>query len=159
MYTLDDIDYKLLSLLQENARLTTKELAARVNLSTTPVYERIKRLESEGYIRGYVAVLDPDKLNLGFAVYCNVKLDRHSYGAVNEFMSVVRDIPAVTECYNMAGATDFLLKIYAPDMKYYRRFVMEVLGRIESIGSVASTFVMNEVKRTSSLPLSIHRED
>lgn len=155
MNNLDDIDLKLLNILQENSRLSTKELAAKVNLSSTPVYERVKRLENEGYIKRYVAVLDAEKLNLGFTVYCNIKLDKHNQESILEFQQMVVDIPEVTECYNLAGSNDFLLRIHAPSMDYYRRFVLETLGGIPSIGSVVSTFVMNEVKRTSTLPLNL----
>ncbi|MBD5212553.1 MAG: Lrp/AsnC family transcriptional regulator [Bacteroidales bacterium] len=155
MAHLDAIDLKILQILQQNSQKTTKEIAAEVNLSTTPVYERIKRLEKDGVIKGYVAVLNPDMLNLGFSVFCNVKLVSHSTDAAVDFMNVVKDIPEVAECYSMAGAFDYLLKIYAPNMQYYREFVIEVLGRIKSIGSVTSTFVMAEVKRTSALPLNL----
>lgn len=155
MVHLDTIDMKILQILQNNSQKTTKEIAAEVNLSTTPVYERIKRMERDGVIRGYVAVLNPDMLNLGFTVFCNIKLVTHSNAAAHDFMNLVRDIPEVLECYNMAGAYDYLLKIYAPNMNYYRDFVMEVLGNIKSIGSVTSTFVMAEVKHTSTLPLNL----
>lgn len=155
MFTLDATDLKILQILQQNSQMSTKELASAVNLSTTPVYERVRRLEKEGVIKGYVAMLNPDKLNLGFSVFCNVKLVSHSTDAANEFMDIVRDIPEVVECYSMAGAFDYLLKIYAPDMAYYREFVIEVLGRIKAIGSVTSTFVMSEVKRTTALPLNL----
>ena len=112
MDNLDEIDKKILRELQENSRLTTKELAGKVNLSTTPVYERVKRLENEGYIKKYVAVLDPEKLNLGFTVYVNVELVRQSYQGVQTFADRVKDIPEVTECYSVAGKTDFILKIH-----------------------------------------------
>lgn len=155
MANLDSTDLKILQVLQQNSALTTKELAKEVNLSTTPVYERVRRLEREGVIKGYVAILNPDMLNLGFSVYCNVKLVSHSTEAAIEFMNIVKEIPEVTECYSMAGAFDYLLKVYAPNMQYYREFVIEVLGRIKAIGSVTSTFVMSEVKRSSALPLNL----
>lgn len=155
MEGLDRIDLQLLSLLQENSQLSTKELASKVNLSTTPVYERVKRLHSEGYIKKYVALLDAEKLKIGFTVYCNVKITTHNYQVARDFVSQVMSIPEVLECYAVAGAFDYLLKIQAPDMASYRRFVMEVLGRIESIGSITSMFVMNEVKKTHCLPLFI----
>ena len=138
-FVLDSIDLDILRCLQENARLTTKELAARVNLSTTPVFERLKRLERSGFIKKYVAVLDAEKLNLGFVVFCSVKLNR--------------DIPQVAECYNISGEYDYLLKIHAPDMKYYNEFIINVLGTIDSIGSILSSFVMKEIKNTHALSL------
>ena len=99
---LDKIDLQILRILQENARLTTKELAARVSLSSTPVFERLKRLESGGYIKRYIAVLDAGKLNQGFVVFCKVKMQRLSYEIATEFARIIRDIPEVTECYNIS---------------------------------------------------------
>ncbi|MDE5637918.1 MAG: Lrp/AsnC family transcriptional regulator, partial [Alistipes sp.] len=103
METLDRTDIRILQTLQETARLTTKELAARVNLSTTPVFERLRRLERGGYIKKYVAVLDAGKLNRGFVVFCSVKLRRLNYDIAAEFTDIVRGIPEVTECYNISG--------------------------------------------------------
>lgn len=153
METLDTIDIKLLKLLQGNSRLTTKELAMEVGLSISPVYERVKRLESEGYISRYVALLNPEKLNLGFIVYVAVKLSKQTNEGASDFVNVVQGIAEVTECYSVAGPYDFLLKVYAPSMQYYRTFVLEVLGGIESVGNIESTFVMAEVKHTTALPL------
>ena len=152
-FVLDSTDLDILRCLQENARLTTKELAARVNLSTTPVFERLKRLERSGFIKKYVAVLDAEKLHLGFVVFCSVKLKQLSRAAARAFVSVIKDIPQVAECYNISGEYDYLLKIHAPDMKYYNEFVINVLGTIDSIGSILSSFVMNEIKNTHALSL------
>lgn len=145
---LDDIDLKILRCLQDNARLTTKELSEKVNLSTTPVFERLKRLERDGYIKKYVAVLDAEKLDRGFLVFCSVKLKQMNRDVANDFVSVIQNIPQVTACYNVAGEFDYLLTINAPSMKYYNDFVINVLGTIESIGSILSTFVMKEIKQT-----------
>ncbi len=153
MGNLDRIDLQILQTLQENARLTTKELAARVHLSTTPVYERLKRLETQGYIKKYVAVLDAEKLNRGFLVFCQVKLRRLNKEIAEEFTGIIREIPEVTECYNISGSYDYLLKIQAPDMKYYREFLLNVLGTIESLDSLESTFVMDEVKQAYGIQL------
>ncbi len=133
---LDAVDLQILRALQENARLTTKELAARVNLSTTPVFERMKRLEKSGFIKQYVAVLDAEKLGRGFTVFCSVKLKQMNRAVARDFISVIRDIPQVAECYNISGEYDYLLKIYAPDMKYYNEFIINVLGNISAIGSL-----------------------
>ena len=146
MESLDHIDLQILRTLQDNARLTTKELAARVHLSTTPVFERLKRLEAQGYIKKYIAVLDAEKLNRGFLVFCRV-LRRLNKEIAEEFTGIIREIPEVTECYNISGSYDYLLKIHAPDMKYYQEFLLNVLGTIESLGSMESTFVMDEVKQ------------
>lgn len=143
---LDHVDIQMLRTLQENARLTVKELAAKVRLSSTPVFERLKRLEEGGYIKKYMAVLDAGKLDRGFVVFCNVKLRRMNRDIAGEFARIVQDIPEVTECYNISGGFDYLLKIHAPDMKYYQEFILNVLGTVESLGSIESMFVMDEVK-------------
>jgi len=153
MEILDKTDLQILRVLQNNSRLTTKELAAKVNLSPTPVFDRVKRLEANGYIKKYVAVLDPAKLNRGFVVFCSVKLRRLNRDIAAEFTRIVREIPEVTECYNISGDYDYLLKIHAPDMKYYQEFIINVLGTIESMGSLMSTFVMDEVKQEYGIPL------
>ena len=150
---LDNIDLQILRALQENARLTTKELAAQVHLSTTPVFERVKRLEREGFILKYAAVLDAGKLGRGFTVFCSVKLKQMTRSVARNFISVIRDIPQVAECYNISGEYDYLLKIQASDMKYYNEFIINVLGNIDSIGSVLSSFVMDEIKNTHALYL------
>ena len=146
MDTLDQTDLKILRILQQNARLTNKELAAQVNLSTTPVFERLKRLARNGYIKKYVAVLDAEKLNRGFIVFCNVKMRRLSKEIARDFMERMLNIPEVTECYNISGQFDYMLKIHAPDMRYYQEFVLNQLGTIENLGSLESTFVMDTVK-------------
>ena len=146
METLDKKDLQILRTLQENARLTTKELAARVNLSSTPVFERLRRLENGGYIKKYIAVLDAEKLNLGFVVFCRVKLSKLNKEIATDFTRIIQEIPEVTECYNISGSYDYLLKIHAPNMKHYQEFILNVLGTIDSLGSLESTFVMVEVK-------------
>lgn len=143
---LDGVDLQILRILQGNARLTIKELASKVSLSSTPVFERLKRLENNGYIKKYIAVLDAEKLNQGFVVFCNVKLSRMNRDIAAEFTRIIRDIPEVTECYNISGSYDYLLKIHAPNMKYYQEFLLNVLGTIGSLGSLESMFVMDEVK-------------
>ncbi|MDR0395573.1 MAG: Lrp/AsnC family transcriptional regulator [Tannerella sp.] len=153
MDTLDKTDLQILRILQKNSKLTTKELAAQVNLSTTPVFERLKRLESGGYIKKYIAVLDAEKLNFGFVVFCSVKLKRLNRDIAAEFTRIIQDIPEVAECYNISGEYDYLLKIHAPDMKYYQEFILNVLGTIDSLGSLRSTFVMAEVKHNYGISI------
>lgn len=113
---LDDVDIKILRLLQQNARLTLKEIGSQVNLSSTPVYERFRRLEREGYIKKYVAVLDEEKLNMGLTAYCSVKLKQQTLEQSEMFAKVIREVREVTECYNISGQNDFLLKIQAANM-------------------------------------------
>lgn len=160
MDCLDKIDIRILQHLQNNSRLTTKDLAQEVNLSSTPVYERVKRLENEGYIERYVAVLNPEKLNLGFTIYMTVKLSRQNNKGAQLFIDVIKELPEVTECYAVTGTFDYMMKLYVPNMRHFRHLVLDVLGNIESIQSVESMFVMHEVKHTTSLPLNqLHRKD
>lgn len=151
--TLDEIDLSLLRIIQAEGRLTTKEMAQRVNLSATPVFERIKKLEREGYIQKYVAILDAEKLNRGFIVFCSVKLRQMNRDIAHEFIRVIQDIPQVTECYNVSGEFDYLLKIHAPNMKYYQEFIINTLGTIDSLGSIQSAFVMDEVKHIHGISI------
>lgn len=152
-YSIDATDIKILQELQQNARLTTKELAARVNLSTTPVYERIKRMERDGIIKRYIAVLNAEKLNQGFVVFCSIKMSKIGRDIATEVARTVASIPEVTECYNISGHNDYLLKIHAPNMKYYQEFVLNVLGTIPHLGSLESSFVMDEIKHEYGISL------
>jgi len=145
--TLDEIDLQILRTLQKNAKLTTKELADAVHLTPTPVFERQKRLEKRGYIKRYIAVLDPEKMGLGLQVYCKVKLKQINHEIAKQFTHRIMRIPEVTECYNTSGAYDYLLKVRARDMKQYQEFVLNKLGELESLSSIESTFVMSEVKQ------------
>ncbi len=150
-YTLDETDLQLLRTLQRNAKLTTKELAEAVHLTPTPVFERQKRLERLGFIRKYVAVLDPERLGQGLLVFCRVKLKQMNREIAEAFVRRIQRIPEVTECYNISGEYDYLLKIRARDMKQYQEFVLNKLGAIESLGSLESTFVMAEVKNEQGI--------
>ena len=150
-YVLEEKDKAKLRVLQHDARLTNKELAARVHLSTTPVFERVKRLERMGFIRQYATILDAQKLDRGFAVFCSVKLRQLNAERALAFTEMVRGIPEVTECYNISGAFDYLLRVQSPDMRYYQQFLLNVLGRHDNIASLESTFVMEEVKHEYSV--------
>jgi Lrp/AsnC family leucine-responsive transcriptional regulator len=152
-HQLDKTDLQLLKILQENGRISIKELAQRVHLSPTPVFDRVRRLESTGVIERYTAVLNAAKLGQGFLVFCSVRLRRMGKDIAHDFVERVKDIPEVAECYNISGEFDYLLKIYAPDMQYYNEFCINVLGTIESLGSIQSSFVMNPVKTSVGLPL------
>ena len=126
---------------------STKELADAVHLTPTPVFERQKRLEKRGYIKKYVAILDPEKLNQGLLVFCKVKLTQINHEIADAFVRRIQRIPEVTECYNTSGSYDYLLKVRAKDMKQYQEFVLTKLGDIENVGAIESTFVMSEVKQ------------
>lgn len=148
MEHLDEIDLKLLKILHQNSNYTTKELAQQVNLSASPVFERVKRLEKTGYIKKYIAILDDEKLNQGFVVFCNIKLKQHDRNIGHKFVEDILKIDEVTECYNISGDYDFLLKVNVRDMRHYQDFVFNKLGSVTSIGSTHSTFVMAQIKHT-----------
>ncbi len=149
---LDNTDLYILEELQKNGRLTNKELATAIHLSPTPTFERVKRLEREGYIRKYIAVLDPDKLDCGFVAFCYLKMKQHTYENANLIMEAVKKVPEIVECYNISGDYDFLLKIFTRDMKSYQQFLLRILGEIDCIGSLNSSFVLGEVKNEHLLP-------
>ena len=151
---LDETDLQILRILQKNAKLTTKELAEAVHLTPTPVFERQKRLERQGYIKKYVAILDPEKLGMGLQVYCKVKLKQINREIAEAFARRIMRIAEVTECYNTSGAYDFLLKVRARDMKQYQEFILTKLGEIESVGSIESMFVMSEVKQNYGITIN-----
>ena len=151
MHNLDETDLKLLRILCDNSNLTTKEISQQVNLSATPVFERIKRLEKEGFIKKYIALIDAEKLNKGFIVFCNIKLKQHERFINNKFVEDIMLIDEVVECYNISGDFDFILKVYANDMKHYQDFVFNKLAMVDSIGSTHSSFVMREIKNTHNI--------
>ena len=146
MTKLDSTDIRILEVLQENSHLTTKELAAKVNLSPSPAFERQKRLERDGYIDHYMAVVDPEKVGNGLLVLCGITLRQHSKRLGAEFVEAVNHIPEIVECWNTSGDYDFIMKIYVSDMKRYQDFVLNTLGVVESIGSLHSFFVIGTVK-------------
>ncbi|MCM1355304.1 MAG: Lrp/AsnC family transcriptional regulator [Staphylococcus sp.] len=150
---LDITDIALLRALQDNSRLTIKELAAKIHLSTTPTFERVRRLEKEGYITKYMAVLDAEKIDCGFVAFCYLKMKQHTYENSIRIMEAVKNIPEIAECYNISGDYDFLLKIYTSNMKAYQKFILRILGDLDCIGSLNSSFVLGEVKNTHQLPL------
>ncbi|MGY3051852.1 Lrp/AsnC family leucine-responsive transcriptional regulator [Pedobacter sp. UYEF25] len=147
----DETDLLLLKILGNNSSFTTKQLAAQVNLSPSPVFERVKRLENNGYIKKYIAVLNAEKFNKGFVVFCNIKLKQHDRTIGHKFVEDILSIDEVVECYNVSGEYDFILKVYAKDMKNYQDFVFNKLGSVESIGSTHSTFVMAEIKNSHNI--------
>lgn len=155
---LDEIDIRILSLLQDDSRLTNKELAAKIHLSPTPTFERVKRLEREGYITKYMAVLDAEKINRGFVAFCYISMKQHSFENSQRIMEAVQNIPEIVECYNISGDYDFMLKIYVSDMKAYQEFVLRILGDLDCIGSLNSSFVLGEVKNSHQLPIDINSE-
>jgi Lrp/AsnC family transcriptional regulator len=153
MDVLDNTDRKILVLLQENARLTIQEIGQQINLSKTPVHERIKRLEREGIIARYVTVLDKKKLGNLLMVYCQVTLDKQTRDAFVGFDIAVRELPEVLECNRVSGTFDYLLKIVSRDMETYNRFYQEQLSVLPGALHISSFFVMAEVKNSTVVPI------
>ena len=153
MEILDPTDRKILALLQENAHLTIQEIGQRINLSKTPVHERIRRLERNGIIDRYVAILDKKKLGNLLMVYCQVTLDKQTRDTFADFDATVRDLPPVLECSRVSGTFDYLLKIVSRDMETYNRFYQEQLSVIPGTLHISSFFVMAEVKNSTIVPV------
>lgn len=153
MDELDNIDLLLLKILGNDSNQTIKELALQVNLSPTPVLQRVKKLETNGYIKKYIALLDHEKFSHGFIVFCNIKLKQHDRNIGNNFVEDIMKIDEVVECYNISGDYDFILKVFAKDMKHYQNFVFNKLGSVESIGSTQSSFVMAEIKNLHNISI------
>jgi Lrp/AsnC family leucine-responsive transcriptional regulator len=153
MENIDAIDLAILNQLQNNSNINIKELASKINLTPTPVYERIKRLERDGYILKYVALLDKQKLKRGMTVFCNVRLKEHAKNVGANFVKDIVALPEIVECYNIAGDYDFMLKILVEDVASYQDFVMHKLSTIENIGNTNSIFVMGEIKHSTALPI------
>ncbi|WP_442845378.1 Lrp/AsnC family transcriptional regulator [Leeuwenhoekiella sp. H156] len=150
---LDDTDKKLLAILQEDSKTPIKDIASHLNLTKTPIYERIKRYEQEGIISKYVGVLDPSKLDTVMVVFCSVSLESQKLDALESFDKAVADIPEVVECYLMGGANDFLLKVVVKDLQAYHTFSSGKLAALPNVSQIKSTFVLNEVKRATVIPL------
>lgn len=150
---LDSIDKKILRLLQKDGKKTVKELADAIGLTQTPVYERIKKLENEGFIDSYKAVINREKVGLGLLVFCNVSLHKHQSKIIAEFENDILRFTEVIECYHVTGMYDYLLKIVVRDMESYQQFVTKKLASLETIRKVQSSFVMTEVKDSAVLPI------
>lgn len=153
MNKLDHIDKKLLEILQQDAKANIKEVATELGLSKTPIYERIKGYEKEGIIKDYVAVIDVKKVTKAMVVFCSVSLDSQKLDAINSFSEAVACIPEVIECYLMGGTNDFLLKVIVKDLQEYHQFSSGKLAALDNVSQIKSTFVLNEVKRSTMIPL------
>ena len=148
---LDKNDLAILKLLQENARITVKEISEKVHLSTTPVHERIKRLEQNGVIRQYATLVDHAKVKKGLMVICYVSLKEHNKNAGLKFIRSINQLNEVIECYNISGEFDFMLKVVEENMDSYYDFHVNRLSQIENMGNVQSVFVMGVIKQTHQL--------
>lgn len=145
-YQLDKIDEQILELLKYNAKLGSKEIASKVGLSVTPTYERIRRLEKRGFIKGYVAILDKRKQGKSLRVLCNVQLKSHAAEFLDAFEAEVIKLDEINSCYHIAGNFDYLLMIEVRDMDQYAQFLKEKLASIPHIATVQSSFVMRALK-------------
>lgn len=150
---LDVIDRKILQILQRDARIPNVDLAQRVNLSPTPCFKRVRRLEEGGYIRSYVAQLDPQMLGMGLLAFVEVSLDKTNPAAFDRFRDAVGEMSEVQECHMVAGGFDYLLKARLADMAAYRRFLGERVPSLPGVNRTHTYFVMEEVKVTQEIPI------
>ena len=146
--TLDQKDLAILKLLQQNARITVKEISDKVHLSTTPVHERIKRMEETGVIKQYATLVDHAKVKKNLMVICYVSLKQHNKTAGAKFIKAIHEMNEVIECYNISGEFDFMLKVVVENMDAYYDFHVNKLSEVENIGNVQSAFVMGIIKQT-----------
>lgn len=153
MMVLDVIDKKILELVQNDSKKTTKELSIKLNLSVTAVYERVRKLEREGIIEKYVAIVNKSKVEKGFLVFCHLKLIQHSRDYIQIFEKEVAQLSEVVECYHVSGDYDYILKIVVKDMEAYRQFLINKLTSLSHIGSTHSTFMIDEIKNTTQIVL------
>ncbi|AZJ34864.1 Lrp/AsnC family transcriptional regulator [Tenacibaculum singaporense] len=150
---LDKIDKKLLGLLQTDSKQTTKQLSLQLGLSVTAVYERIKKLEKEKVITEYVAVVDKDKIEKSFLVFCHVQLEKHNKDHIAIFEKEVNRLEEVTECFHVSGDYDYILKVYVKDMDAYRDFIVNKLTALKYVGNTRSVFTISEVKNSIAIAL------
>ena len=153
MEHLDEIDIKLLELLQGNARLTSKELSVHLNLSLSPIYERIRRLEKMGVIAAYHTVLDREKLGFDLVAYCHVSLKEHARPLLKKFEEDVLNFAEVLECHHVTGNFDYMLKVCVKDMKSYQDFIVNKLASLVNIRNAQSQFVLSTIRESTALPL------
>ena len=142
----DEIDMKLLNLIQDNSRITIKNLSEKLFLSTTPIYERIKKLEKAGLIKQYITLLDPNKIDRKLVVFISINLTSHTKEVVEGFEKAVDKLDEVSECYYVSGNFDFLLKVYCKDMEAYHDFLTDKLSVIDNISQFYSSFVLTNSK-------------
>lgn len=149
MEHLDDTDLTILRILQTDAKKSAKEIAAILNITTSPVYDRIRRLEHMGYIKKYVAILDKTLINKSVTSICQVSMRYHNESFIEQFERDIKQLPEVQECYHLAGQVDFVLKIHVNSLEEYHEFVKFKLSKIENIGVLNSAFVLKEIKHSS----------
>jgi len=149
---IDATDRRILKILQENGKAKIKDIAEELKITNTPVFDRIKRLEKNGYIKGYTTIVDSKLLGFSLISFCTVSLENHTTENIQQFESNIKDLPEVMECYHIAGMFDYLLKVYSKDMQGYQEFITQKLAAVHNIGKVQSSFIMTEVKNEKILP-------
>src|SRR5690606_2888773 len=149
----DDLDIKIMQILQANARTTIREISEQVGMSSTPVFERVKKLENHGLIQKYVALLNEAKLGYKMVAFVQISLNLHNLDEVNAFVERVTVFPEVMECYHTTGESDFLLKILVSDMDRFNDFILHKLSEIENLRHVKTQFALSTRKRTTEIGL------
>ena len=149
--SLDEKDLEILRILQQDAKLTVREIGDRISLSATPTHERIKRLENEGVIRKYVAVLNPKRIRKSILVICLVSLKSHDKKGAKKFIHAIHEFPEVIECYNISGDSDFMLKVVSESMESFHRFYVNKLSEVKGIRQTKSSFVMDVIKESHAI--------
>jgi len=150
---IDQIDKKILNLLQDNGRITNSQLAKEVGLSPPPMLERVRKLEKNGIIRKYVALVDPKKLGRGTVAFVAVSLRFHRQDAIQEFVIEIQKFPEVLECHHIAGEEDYLLKVIIRDIEEYERFLRDKLTRFSGISRIKTYFILNTLKQDTKIPV------
>ncbi len=150
---IDQTDIKILRLLQENAHLTFKDISQKINLSVTPVHDRIKRMERQGVIEKYVTLINKSLVNANLVVFCNITLDKQTKSNFSDFEESILKFPEVVECNVVSGGYDYLLKVLSKDMESYNTFYQQKLSVLPTVAHIHSTFVMSEIKNTTLLPI------
>ncbi|GGI55729.1 Lrp/AsnC family transcriptional regulator [Winogradskyella haliclonae] len=153
-YALDSIDTKILAMLQNNSNRTTKSIAEALGMTTSPVFERIKKLEKEGYIKKYVAVLDNKKIGLKLTVFIGITLQGHTRSYLEKFVKEINNFPEIIECHRVSGNFDYLLKLVVEDIEAYETFIISKLTLLPYLGNVQSLITLSTGKETNEIDLS-----
>ena len=154
MANLDAVDIKILELLQQNSNRTTKSIAQELGMTTSPIFERIKKLEKEGYIKGYVAVLDQKKIGLKQTVFMGITLQGHTRSYLEKFVTQINTFPEVIECHRVSGNFDYLLKLVIEDIEAYEHFIISKLTLLPYLGNVQSLITLSTGKETNEIDLT-----
>ncbi|RWJ60808.1 MAG: Lrp/AsnC family transcriptional regulator [Mesorhizobium sp.] len=150
---IDEIDRKILKVLQSDAHATSEQLSSAVGLSPSPCARRVRNLEAAGVIKSYVAVVDQVKVGLPISVFASIKLERQREEELDRFAKAVQRWPEIVECYLMTGKRDYLLRIVVKDLEAYEAFLKRTLTRLEGVASIESSFALGQVKHSQALPV------